>query len=429
MQIPNDSKIRLELSDLTKSKANGFPGSTLTPLPFKTNATGIDVVLGLGFKPTIPIGFEFAGKVTAEVSVSMNLPRLSAKLSTNTPANCGNSTNNSTLTKPYYVNRTTTAPGNLPKLGPLVLVEANVSVTIDTGLAVDLPLPPPFGNVTVEAEIFSTSFPLVTACAALQDAFKDLTSVVPAPPSTTYSNASLIASPTPSPSPYNNPPYPYLNSTLVQTIIGTTVVTKTKTIHRHSSTGTAVYTHEMPTHTQGMPAYSQGMPAYSQSIPTHTQRNHTQSQHVPAYSKSMVSPTPSLTSTYGKGPDIPIETFTPLPPLLESHSTSKLGHSVSYMPGYLPAPSSQPIVNQTTPATTAVIGTTPPVASVGTIVMSTGYLRPSYYSIGPLRQQTGLPVYTGAAAAARETPSLDLGGMGWQVGIICASLVLGALVL
>jgi len=182
VKLPDNSNIRLEFSDISESRANIFPGSTLSPLPFSVDVTDVDILLGLAFKPTIPVGFEFSDKLKAEVFVSMNLPRLDAKLSTNAPANCGNSTNATTPAAPF-ANSTTGSIGDLATLGPLVLVEANISVTVDVGIDVSLPLlPPPFGEVGIEANIFSVSFPLVTACVNSNDTLPSITATVTAMP-------------------------------------------------------------------------------------------------------------------------------------------------------------------------------------------------------------------------------------------------------
>ncbi|KAF2823025.1 hypothetical protein CC86DRAFT_458129 [Ophiobolus disseminans] len=180
--LPDKSNIRLELTDIGESKANLLPGSTLSPLPFSVDVADVDVLLGLAFKPTITVGFEFSDKLTAEVFVSVNLPRLDAKLSTDAPANCGNSTNATTPAAPF-ANSTGSIIGDIAALGPLVLVEANISITVDVGIGLNLPfLPDPFGNVSVEANIFSVGFPLVTACVNPNDTFPSMTATVTALP-------------------------------------------------------------------------------------------------------------------------------------------------------------------------------------------------------------------------------------------------------
>lgn len=122
----------------------------------------MEISLGLAFKPVVTVGFDFLDVLTAETFVALNLPRLDAKLSTDAAANCDA---NSTASGAPYANTTTESTTGLLALGPLVLVEANISVSADVGVGLQVPvLPPPFNDVGVEANIFSTSFPLVTAC-------------------------------------------------------------------------------------------------------------------------------------------------------------------------------------------------------------------------------------------------------------------------
>jgi hypothetical protein len=102
------------------------------------------------------VGFDFLDKLTAEAAVTLNLPRLDAKLSTNVAANCG-----ANKTAPG-ANQTTTG---LAALGPLVLVSANITVSADASIGLQIPLlPPPLNDVGVDANIFSKTFPLVTEC-------------------------------------------------------------------------------------------------------------------------------------------------------------------------------------------------------------------------------------------------------------------------
>jgi hypothetical protein len=169
--------VRLELTNIAGSGVNGFPGSTLTPLPFNVNITDTDILLGLAFKPTIPIGFDFLEKLKADAFVSMNLPRLDARLSTNPGRDCGNSSNTTTPSAPF-ANQTTQLADNLLSLGILTLVEANISLTVDVGVGLTIPLlPPPFGDVNLDANIFSTAFPLITACVDAKKSFPSMTAI------------------------------------------------------------------------------------------------------------------------------------------------------------------------------------------------------------------------------------------------------------
>ncbi|KAH7410050.1 hypothetical protein DE146DRAFT_674837 [Phaeosphaeria sp. MPI-PUGE-AT-0046c] len=218
--VPDTSAIRLELTNIANSGVTGFPGSTLTPLPFQANVTDVDIKLGLAFKPTIPVGFEFANKLNAEVLVSMNLPRLDARLSTNPAKDCGvGNSSNITMPSAPYSNGTTPSP---IALGPLTLVEANVSISVDVGLGLKLPLlPPPINDVGIEANVFSAVFPLVTGCA---DAGKQM------PPMTIPTQGWTMGNATSTPC-------------ANETVYVTTTATETKTVRMtHASMGHATTT-------------------------------------------------------------------------------------------------------------------------------------------------------------------------------------------
>ncbi|UPX09699.1 uncharacterized protein EKO05_0000383 [Ascochyta rabiei] len=157
--IPDGAGIKVELGDLTNTTITGIKGTTLNALPFTSSATDVDLSLSLAFAPTIPIGFDFSDKLSALVTVSMNLPRLDARLTTNAKDRCslfdkGNKTKTDTKAKPKGAD-----------LSSLVLVEANVSVAIDVSADLTLPLlPAPFDSAGTSAQVFSTKMPLMTSC-------------------------------------------------------------------------------------------------------------------------------------------------------------------------------------------------------------------------------------------------------------------------
>lgn len=183
LNVPDNSRLRIELTDLGSSSLVGFQDTTLTPLPVTVNITDVDVTLGLAFKPAIPVGFDFLGQLSAEVTATLDLPRLDAKLSTNIAENCGSGDSATDPSAPD-ANSTTQLSPDLIRLGPIALVEANVSISCDLSFDVSIPiLPPPFNAVGVAQNIFKAEFPLVSECKSPETAFDDASGiVVPAPP-------------------------------------------------------------------------------------------------------------------------------------------------------------------------------------------------------------------------------------------------------
>lgn len=155
--VPSNSRIHIDLTNLPASSVQGLPNTTITPLPLTANITDIDLTTSVAFRPTIPIGFKFLDTLNATVSVVLDLPRLDAKLTTrdNADENCN------------ALNASVELPGPLKELGPLVLVETNVSLGVGIGMGLGFPkLPIGLNSLKTEINLFETSFPVATECVA-----------------------------------------------------------------------------------------------------------------------------------------------------------------------------------------------------------------------------------------------------------------------
>ncbi|KAF2648810.1 hypothetical protein K491DRAFT_612001 [Lophiostoma macrostomum CBS 122681] len=188
--VPDNSNVRVELSDLTSSNVVGFPNATLTPLPFSANVTDIDLVVGLGYKPSIPIGFEFLDQIKASVGVQMDLPRLDAHLTTkgNVAPDCtplgGNSTNSTNSTNSPLLSSSSPflpsadLPGLLSELGPLVVASANITLSVDLTADFKFPALPDIANsFNTAANLFATTIELGTTCLAAESSYATATEV------------------------------------------------------------------------------------------------------------------------------------------------------------------------------------------------------------------------------------------------------------
>lgn len=383
--MPDNSNIRLDLTSIGDSEVNGFAGATLNPLPFTVDVADVEILLGLAFRPVIPVGFEFSNNLKAEIFVSLDLPRLDARLSTDVAASCGGETGES----PPFNNATGDAAGDLAAIGPLALVEANVSVTIDAGFSLDLPiLPPPFDKIEVEANIFSVGFPLITACVNAGEAMTTMTATVPDMPSnrsasvtTMYNNGTIsnstrtaLVSPTllslgPTPAP-------------CMAEATTTVYNATMTVYKTIKEGEQISGTATTTKSSSRSSQTTGIEIIKETK-----------------SKSRNSTTTATPVV--KEPLAPGETL--LSALTSTKSKTVAVSSVSGAEDFSFA-SATPVV------------TTIRVSS-GT-AMSTGFL------IGANATSTGsLTEFTGAAVPGAEVPGLSLG---WQVVAVGLSLVFGA---
>ncbi|KAH3919920.1 hypothetical protein HBH56_020460 [Parastagonospora nodorum] len=367
--IPDNSVARLELTDLGSSGVTGFQDTTLTALPFNVDIADIDIQLGLAFVPTIPVGFEFFNTLTAEVTLSMNLPRLDAKLSTNAAANCGGRSN-STLPDQLSPNIPTPDTGDIIALGPLALVEANVTITIDAGFTLEIPLlPPPFRDVNLNANLFTQVFPLVTECV---DATK------PPKPTVPRLGANHTA-------PVNTMSLGTNNTVYVSPMRPTAML-------QWNATKTAM----MPGHPMA---------------PTHV----VASSPIMAPSHAAVPSQAAASSHVLAAPYYPVVTGPPAAPYPIPQDSPK--HNSSALLAHV---SSEPCSN-----TSMAVGTASApfaLSPTSTVVISTGVIN---RSSGAALEQNAAPVFTGAAMRGVEASVR----WGWQICVIGFGVGVGAVML
>ncbi|KAF2478229.1 uncharacterized protein BDR25DRAFT_338854 [Lindgomyces ingoldianus] len=210
--VPTNSKINIPFPDLGNASKAGFDGAEISALPFTANISDVELTLGLGFRPIIPVGFEFIdGFIESQVSVFMDLPSLEAKFSTKKdgadsecnalPSN--NSTNPANSTSPHWTNQTSPSltsnssflpasviPSLVSEIGPLVLVEASINLAIGVGAA--FRVPNIFDGIPFETSVnvFETNFPLPTACLAANSGFKPASEILQSKEASFISSAS-----------------------------------------------------------------------------------------------------------------------------------------------------------------------------------------------------------------------------------------------
>ncbi|KAF2202214.1 hypothetical protein GQ43DRAFT_5691 [Delitschia confertaspora ATCC 74209] len=200
LNVPTGSKFQLDLGNLSSTGISGFNATQFTALPFSANATDFELELSAGFRPAFPMGFSFFdGRLAAQVDMFMDLPQLSAKLSTKsqqqTDASCnppspefnGTTPRNSTITpvptpsistSPFLP--ATAIPAIMSDLGPLLHIQPSIHFALGVGAHFEADPLPPFATQTT---IFKTAFAIPTACLAVkskfapaQKAFEDMTS-------------------------------------------------------------------------------------------------------------------------------------------------------------------------------------------------------------------------------------------------------------
>ncbi|KAF2727296.1 hypothetical protein EJ04DRAFT_404095, partial [Polyplosphaeria fusca] len=161
--VPADSTVRVDLSDFGKSGITGFDAPKVDPLPFTANVTDVEITVGLKFRPTIPVGFDFLdGQLEAQVSVFMDLPSIQGTLSTQAGQTCSDTPSN--FTTPSNSTDVSDSPLGID-IGSFVLLDASIGVALGVGANFKVPaLPPNIGAFQTAFMLFETEFNFPTAC-------------------------------------------------------------------------------------------------------------------------------------------------------------------------------------------------------------------------------------------------------------------------
>lgn len=394
--VPDKSNVKIELTDVGKSAVVGFPDTTLQPLPFSANVSDIEALVSLAFRPTIPIGFKFLEQFEASIEIFMDLPKLDAKLSTkaNADPNCETlPAENTTTSAPPYANSTANStssltapnaesvpafqlPGLLSQIGPLVLVEANVSINVGVSAAFQFPvLPPPANKIEKEVNIFETTFTLATTCLAAGQGYKTATDVWNSMAG--GYNATI----------YSKPP-----------TISTTAGSYNATVYANPPTITV------------LGGSSSSVHAASSTTTTEECSTSITSVHVGMTESKGCDCTPSTTTVYITATPAHV---TSLPPPVASSPPPEFS---------LPPPVLPPISQSPPPSLP------PPAVSPPPFVLNTtSILAPSGTEGVP--QQSGPPAqFTGAATPGALAPFVWR-HVGWQFAVLMLSTIAGAMIL
>ncbi|KAF2640096.1 hypothetical protein P280DRAFT_507661 [Massarina eburnea CBS 473.64] len=187
LSVPDNSTIRVDLTDPSKSGVVGFKDAELTAIPFLFEQKEVSAFVSLALLPSIPIGFKFKKLVDVSVEVDMELPRVDALITTiaNADTNCNDldAVANATLAKrsdnsTTPADNSTTAVGDV-EIGALVHIETNISMSINAGFNLMFPGLDAVGlsGTSQSAEIFSTLIALPTLCLAPEAGWAPATEV------------------------------------------------------------------------------------------------------------------------------------------------------------------------------------------------------------------------------------------------------------
>ena len=143
----------LNIGDLEKSSSNGFSETSVSALPFESDADTIDLKLAISLRPQVLLGinlFKGAGNIGA--GFFFDIPKLSANISTQEGVNAR-------CEKPQ--NASKIASGKRLHIEPEVVLDVGVELEVDLDIG-------PVPAKTLSHTIFGTPFPLPTACSSLK---------------------------------------------------------------------------------------------------------------------------------------------------------------------------------------------------------------------------------------------------------------------
>jgi hypothetical protein len=422
----------VELGDLTNTTITGITGATLDAIPFTSNVTDADIALSLAFTPTIPIGFDFSDKLSALVTVSLDLPRLDTKLTTGAKDQC------SLLAKDKKSGLKDA------DFGSLVLVEANISVSVDVAAELTLPLlPAPFDSAGTSANILSTQMPLMTSCVNPVKGALKITKM--APVATIKADTAVAQDPTTSACTKHEADKPCTCATVTTTV--------------YAAPPTGAYVGSPPRETAPpleMTPYYPSAPtdhAYDPETPIETptgENGHGPVEQPPTSTpctnsqtlRITISTTPVSTTGAPAPPPIviisaprskPCNSSTSETPATSTTATATLtiitsGAEEGYFhPSSIISQTSEPgtRVETKTETTSTLSMTSPP-----KVEESKGFMAPPHSAIdtGSVVTSTGLTEFTGAAVPGVVVPQVRTEA-GWQIAVLAASMGFGMLLI
>ena len=151
---PKDS-VTINFGDPGNSSTQGFSQTSITDLPFRSNADEVDLSLDISLRPQLLLGILLFGDHDhAGAGFFFDVPRLSANISTKKGVNsdCEKDQNADASSKGLLIE---------PE------IELDVGVELEAELDISkLPLPL---EKTKEHTLFSTSYPLPTACSRIDE--------------------------------------------------------------------------------------------------------------------------------------------------------------------------------------------------------------------------------------------------------------------
>ncbi|GFF64076.1 hypothetical protein IFM60648_01141 [Aspergillus lentulus] len=158
LSVPANSKVELNMDEISNSSITGFDKTTVHALPFQAKAALVSLIASIGFKPQVLLGINTAvGSVQGGVGAFLELPKVSVNVTqlSNVNEKCEAVSNGdgklTSMLDNIFGNFTNIVPTVDINLGALANFEVDVPRVFTETAA-------------VQTVLASTSYPLPTAC-------------------------------------------------------------------------------------------------------------------------------------------------------------------------------------------------------------------------------------------------------------------------
>ncbi|GFF75445.1 hypothetical protein IFM53868_01581 [Aspergillus udagawae] len=183
LSVPANSKVELNMDEISNSSITGFDKTTVHALPFQAKAALVSLIASIGFKPQILLGINTAvGSVQGGVGAFLELPKVSLNVTQlgNVNEKCEAVSNGdgklTSVLDHVFGNFTNLVPTVDINLGALANFEVDVPRVFTEAAA-------------VQTVLASTSYPLPTACLHFDPESGQYSSPTPTPVSSAVGKA------------------------------------------------------------------------------------------------------------------------------------------------------------------------------------------------------------------------------------------------
>ncbi|KAH2990454.1 hypothetical protein KXV25_009007 [Aspergillus fumigatus] len=183
LSVPANSKVELNMDEISNSSITGFDKTTVHALPFQAKAALVSLIASIGFKPRVLLGINTAvGSVQGGVGAFLELPKVSVNVTQlrNVNEKCESVSNGE--------GKLTSMLDNI--VGDFTNIVPTVDINLGALANFEVDVPRVFTETAaVQTVLASTSYPLPTACLQFDSESGEYSSPTPTPTPTSVSSA------------------------------------------------------------------------------------------------------------------------------------------------------------------------------------------------------------------------------------------------